>query len=154
MKINYYVCSSIHNRDLVRETYKRLNALGYNLMLDWTQDSPGMSIPERVQKAKEEAQAIMESNVVIVLLPTRFGSQTELGMAIASSMFENKRIFVWAEKDEDLYYMDGFDKGWYKNIFYYMPQVKVLKCPYDRLIEILEEEIHYFKNEISECRRP
>lgn len=152
--INYYVCSSLYNRDQVKETYKRLNEFGWNLIYDWTNDAANMPREAKVNKAIEEAQAVIDANFVIILLPTRNGAQTEFGMAIASALYQDKKIFIWAEKDEDLYYSDGIDNGWYRNIFYYLPNVKILKCPYERLIEILEEEGHYYKNNIKECCRP
>lgn len=152
--LNYYVGSSFFNKEQVRETFKRLNNLGWNLQLDWTDEEPSIKPHIRKGKAIEDIQAAMNCDFAIFLLPARFGAHGEIGAAIASATLNpDKKIFVWAEKYEDLYYQDSEESNWYKSIFFYHPKVKVLKCSYDRLIEILEEEGHYWRNNIKECCR-
>lgn len=133
--MKFYVISSFHNKTQVRDTYKKLSNIGLTQIYDWTDEEESLPIGKRGIKAEEEIEAAIAADIVLMLLPTRFGAHGELGAAIASAKTNpNKKIIVWAERNKDMYY----DNGWYKSIFFYHPVVQTIVCPYDELFNKVE----------------
>lgn len=67
--MNFYVASSFHNIKQVREVSDRLKRKGYIHTYDWTQNSRASTVEELKKIGEKEKQAIIESDVVLVLLP-------------------------------------------------------------------------------------
>lgn len=80
--------------------------------------------------AASEATGVAQAELVVLLLPGRYGTHAELGMAIATA--SNKRIVLWSETDAPFAGADGFC------VFYHHPCVERLVCPFESLLEILK----------------
>lgn len=132
--MNFYVISSFYNKEQVRDACKRLTDMGLTQLYDWTDEKETMPECDRSQKAAEEIEAAIQADLVLMLLPTRFGAHGELGAAIASATQRpNKKIIVWAENSEDMYYCNN----WKRSIFFYHPSVDTVICSYDELFEYI-----------------
>lgn len=83
MKI--FVASAWINRKKAHALMLRLKKKGHKITYDWTQQSqlsPGA--------ANRDATGVTNAEVVVVLWPGRFGTATEMGMAIA----QHKTVLV------------------------------------------------------------
>lgn len=88
--MKFYIGSSIKNYELVNKYSKVLKENGWIHTYDWVKNINGdISIKELAEYAKKEKQGIIDSDVVIILLPAGRGTHIELGISIAL----NKKIF-------------------------------------------------------------
>jgi hypothetical protein len=71
----------------------------------------------------------LDAELVVLLLPGRFGTHAELGMALASA--ENKRILLWSETPAPFDGTEGFC------VFYHHPAVERVVCPFEELLAML-----------------
>ena len=72
------------NCELVNYYSKKLKENGWQQTYDWVKNvSDDVAIEDMTEYAKLEKQGIVDSNVVIILLPAGRGAHIELGMAIA-----------------------------------------------------------------------
>jgi len=85
--MKYYVASGVPNAERVNEAAQVLTARGHERTYDWTKHGDvSAESPERKREvAKTEAQAVIDAELVALLLPGRFGTHAELGIAIASA---------------------------------------------------------------------
>jgi hypothetical protein len=74
---------------------------------------------------------VQEAELVVLLLPGRFGTHAELGMALATSA--NKRILLWSESSAPFDGAEGFC------VFYHHPAVERIVCPFEELLEHLKQ---------------
>ena len=127
--MKYYVASGIPNATRVNLVAAALNARGHERTYDWTThgDVSRTDYDRKRAVAETEARAVEDAELVVLLLPGRFGTHAELGVAIASS--ENKRILLWSETKAPFSGEDGFC------VFYHHPAVTRLVCPFDALLE-------------------
>jgi len=89
--MKFYIGSGIKNWQLVNYYSKILEAYGWQHTYNWTKNINGHeTIEDLTVYAKLEQQGIVDSDVVIILLPGGRGTHVELGMALAL----NKKIFL------------------------------------------------------------
>lgn len=89
--MNFYIGSGMKNCKLVNYYAKVLNENGWNQTYNWIENvNDDVSIEDMTVYAKLESQGIIDSDVVIILLPAGRGAHIELGMALAL----NKKIFL------------------------------------------------------------
>lgn len=95
--MRYYVASAVSNAARVNEVAAILNAAGHTRTYDWTSHGDVSAMDGDFQRsvAAREAQAVLDAELVVLLLPGRFGTHAELGLSIAS--YQNKRILLWSE---------------------------------------------------------
>ncbi len=131
----YYVASGVPNAARVNEVASVLDALGHTRTYDWTKHGSVADAPDERKRevAMTEAQAVMDAQLVVLLLPGRFGTHAELGAAIASS--ENKRILLWSASDDPFSGREGFC------VFYHHPAVMRIVCPFESFLDSLPERI-------------
>jgi hypothetical protein len=122
--MKFYVASGVPNAERVNLVADVLNAKGYTRTYDWTRHgSVADAAPERKREvAALEASAVLDAELVILLLPGRFGTHAELGLAIASAA--NKRILLWSETDAPFTGESGFC------VFYHHPAVERMVCTF------------------------
>ena len=97
--MNFYIGSGMKNCELVNYYAKVLKENGWNQTYNWVKNiNDDVSIEDMTAYAKLESQGIMDSDVVIILLPAGRGAHIELGMALAL----NKKIFLCSETKEEL----------------------------------------------------
>ena len=110
MKI--YVSSILNNHEMARKLIDKLKDIGHEITFDWTRESKSDS-DNYSAIASNEIKGVVESDVVIALLPGGRGSHIEIGSALAL----NKKVILWSDEPEK--YFD------IKNtcVFYFHPNV-------------------------------
>ena len=130
--MKFYVASGVSNAARVNEAARVLSARGYERTYDWTRHGDvSAESPERKREvAQTEAQAVIDAELVVLLLPGRFGTHAELGVAIASC--ENKCILLWSETSAPFDGTQGFC------VFYHHPRVERFVCAFDEFLDRLK----------------
>ena len=89
--MKFYIGSGMKNCEGVRHYANKLKENGWHQTYDWVKNiSDDVSIDDMIEYAKLESRGIVDSDVVIILLPAGRGAHIELGMAMAL----NKKIFL------------------------------------------------------------
>jgi len=129
--MKFYVASGVPNAGRVNEAARVLAARGYERTYDWTRHGDvSAESPERKREvAKTEAQAVIDAELVVLLLPGRFGTHAELGIAIVSSA--NKRILLWSETSTPFDGEQGFC------VFYHHPAVERFVSSFETFLQTL-----------------
>lgn len=128
--MKFYIGSGIKNHELVNLYSKQLKEHGWIQTYDWVENIHNeISKEDLIKYAQLELQGIVDSNVVIILLPAGRGAHIELGMAIAL----NKKIFLCSSTKEDFNIENTV-------AFYELPNIIQLKGSINENIkEILKE---------------
>lgn len=79
-----------------------------------------------------ELRAVRDAELVVILLPARPETYTELGVAIATR--GNKRIVLWSETGEELNIYEPVCS------FCFHPSVDRVVCPFPELLKMLDSE--------------
>ncbi len=129
--MTYYVASGVSNAARVNEAAAILTENGHTRTYDWTRhgDVSRETASRKREVAGVEAESVMKAELVVLLLPGRFGTHAELGLAIASSA--NKRILLWSESAAPFDGEEGFC------VFYHHPAVERMVCPFDEFLAYL-----------------
>lgn len=112
--MNFYVASSLKNKDQVRSVASELKNVGWHHTYDWTQNGRANTLDVLGRIGKLEKEAIADSDVVLILLPGGNGTHIELGLAIAWG----KRIFLYSS-DEKVMNLGT------TSTFYHLPEVEI-----------------------------
>ena len=130
--MKFYVGSGMKNCELVNYYAKLLKENGWEQTYDWVKNvSDDVSLEDMIEYATLESQGIVDSDVVIILLPAGRGAHIELGMAMAL----NKRVILCSSTKE------GFS---IENTvaFYELPQCqKIIGNANDNIKQILRMEV-------------
>lgn len=131
--MKYYVASGVPNAERVNIVADALNQLGHTRTYDWTTHGSVANAPADKKRAvaATEAAAVAEAELVVLLLPGRFGTHAELGVAIATC--DNKRILLWSETEAPFSGDAGFC------VFYHHPSVERIVCPFEELLAYLQQ---------------
>ena len=129
--MRFYVASGVPNAARVNEAAQVLVTRGHKRTYDWTKHGDvSAESPERKREvAQTEAQAVLDAELVVLLLPGRFGTHAELGIALASCA--NKRVLLWSESSAPFDGEQGFC------VFYHHPAVERLSGPFDEFLTYL-----------------
>jgi len=102
--MHYYIATSLLNVAEAVALDSFLKGIGWTPTYDWTSHG---SAPERVAELSiAEANAVLDAEVVFVILPGRAGTHSELGMAIAHAELQRragrhpKRIILIGDQPE------------------------------------------------------
>ena len=96
--MNFYIGSGMKNCELVNYYSKILEEKGWKHTYNWAKNINGdETIKDLIEYSKLEQQGIIDSDVVIILLPAGRGTHIVLGMALAL----NKKIFLCSETKEE-----------------------------------------------------
>lgn len=96
--MKFYIGSGLKNYKLVNYYAKILKENGLQETYNWVKNIKNDITKKDLEKyAKEETQAIVNSDIIIILLPAGRGTHVELGMALAL----NKKIFLCSETNEE-----------------------------------------------------
>lgn len=87
----FYVASSFKNIDIVRFISMRLVENGFIYTYDWTKNERTSTIEDLKEIGLLEKNAVLDANLVIVLLPAGKGSHIEFGIALGQG---KKYIFI------------------------------------------------------------
>ena len=126
----FYVASSFRSTDAVHYVTKQLVSKGYVHTYDWTKNAKTReektsTFEDLKAIGQNEKNAVMESDIVVVLLPGGKGTHIELGIAIG----QGKRIFLYSPDGA----IDNFETT---STFYHLPEVE--KC-YGTLDDLLKK---------------
>lgn len=96
--MKFYIGSGMKNCELVNYYAKLLKENGWEQTYDWVKNvSDDVSLEDMIEYATLESQGIVDSDIVIILLPAGRGAHIELGMAMAL----NKRVFLCSTTKEE-----------------------------------------------------
>lgn len=107
--MNFYIASSLQNKDLVQYVGLKLSSEGYKQTYDWTLNQRATTETHLHRIGTLEKNAIQACDIFILLLPAGKGSHVELGMALALK----KHIYIYAAEKMDpatastFYFVDG-----------------------------------------------
>lgn len=96
--MKFYIGSGMKNCELVNYYSKVLKENGWQQAYDWVQNvNDDVNINDMIEYASLEKQGIVDSDVVIILLPAGRGAHIELGMAMAL----DKKLFLCSTTKEE-----------------------------------------------------
>ncbi len=96
--MKFYVGSGMKNAKLVDYYQEKLEEAGWEQTYNWVENiNNDINIDEIREYAKLEQEGVMNSDVVVILLPAGRGAHIELGMSIA---LNNKTFLCSATEDE------------------------------------------------------
>lgn len=128
----FYVASSFKNVENVHYVAQNLDSKGYVNTYDWTRNAKALNekaftFEDLRDIGQKERDALLNADVVVVLLPGGKGTHIEMGIAIGQA----KRIILHSPDDA----INNFETT---STFYHLPEVE--KC-YGTLDELLEKII-------------
>ena len=130
--MTFYVASSVRNAARVNQAAAVLTENGHRRTYDWTRHGD-VSREEPLRKREVsalEAEAVLNAELVVLLLPGGFGTHAELGLSIAGGA--SKRILLWSETSAPFDGPEGFC------VFYHHPAVERIICPFSELLSQLD----------------
>ena len=96
--MKFYIASNLKNHELVNYYAKKLEEKNWEQTYDWTKNiTKEINFDVLKEMAKQEQQGIIDSDIVIILLPAGRGGHVELGMAMAL----NKMVFLCSPTTDD-----------------------------------------------------
>jgi hypothetical protein len=111
--MKFYMASGFQNKAMVKSlTASIKRVLNWELTYDWTMNPKADTVESLMDIGKKEFQAVLDSDIVIIVLPGGKGCHTELGIALGSG----KRILLY---DPDNLLADPNEA----TTFYYLTQV-------------------------------
>lgn len=112
--MKFYIASSFRNKELVQKMSIDIQTqLGWKHTYDWTQNERAETIETLTDIGVKELKGVLESDVVIVILPGGKGCHTEMGIALGSK----KLLFLY---DPDRILNNLADAA----AFYFLPEIK------------------------------
>jgi len=127
--MNFYIASSLRNIEQVREVSKRLKNIGYIHTYDWTVNENITTLEELSVIGKKEKNAVIEADIVVVLLPAGKGSHIELGIAIGNS----KQVYLYSSDKK----IDNIETT---STLYHLPEIEKCFGPLDELVERIDRK--------------
>lgn len=124
--MKFYVASSFINKEQVRYVSQKLVDYGFIHTYDWTKNNRASTLSELEDIGSKEKNAVMDSDVVVILLPGGKGSHIELGLALAG----DKKVFLYSPNDE-------INDLSLTSTFYHLPEVEKVVGTLDDLIVLI-----------------
>lgn len=96
--MKFYIASNLKNHELVNYYAKKLEENNWEQTYNWTKNITKQINSDVLKEiARQEQQGIIDSDIVIILLPAGRGAHVELGMALAL----NKLVFLCSPTIDD-----------------------------------------------------
>jgi ABC-type antimicrobial peptide transport system ATPase subunit len=112
--VKFYIASGFKNKELVKKLNDDIqNLLKWELTYDWTLNESAGTVEALTRIGEKEYRAVMDSDIVIVVLPGGKGCHTELGIALGSG----KKVLLYDPEQR----LDNLTEA---TTFYFLPQVK------------------------------
>jgi hypothetical protein len=121
--MNFYIASSFKNIQQVRYVSEQLKEKGFTQTYDWTRNERAASLEDLERIGQEEKSAVMDSDMIVVLLPAGKGSHIEMGIALGL----RKKVFLYSPSDE----MRNLAET---STFYHLPEVERCHGNLDELL--------------------
>lgn len=125
----FYIASSFRNIDAVHYVSQHLKSKGYIRTYDWTENSEShhtlaFTFEDLKHIGQKEKQAVLDADILIVLLPGGKGTHVELGIALG----HGKRIFLHSP-DQAINQLET------TSTFYHLPEVEKSYGSLDDLVK-------------------
>lgn len=94
--MKFYIASSIHNKEEVKELFRVVDSFGHEIIGDWTNDGPvshdSNYFNEKQKRAIRDLDAIINCDVFVILSEPTEGKAkySELGIALTSCINKKK----------------------------------------------------------------
>jgi nucleoside 2-deoxyribosyltransferase len=124
--MKFYIASGFNNKDSVRYVSEKLKDKGYIHTYDWTKNERASTIKELKEVGQKEKSAVIEADILIVLLPAGKGSHIELGIALG----QGKKVYLYSPTEE----VYNFETT---STFYHLPEVEIFIGTLDELIDVV-----------------
>lgn len=122
MKI--YIASGFPNKEAVNYVSEKLMKTGCIQTYDWTKNDRASTLEDLKAIGEDEKNAILASDVDVILLPAGKGSHIELGIALG----RGKKIFLYSADEK----VNDFTTT---STFYHLPEVEQVIGTLDELVE-------------------
>ncbi len=138
--MKFYVGSGMKNAKLVEYYQEKIKEAGWEQTYNWVKNiNSDINIDEIREYAKLEQEGVMNSDVVVILLPAGRGAHIELGMSIAL----NKKTFLCSITEDEFSIENTVT-------FYELPNiVKLVGTADENIKEILKFSREKLNNEIK-----
>jgi nucleoside 2-deoxyribosyltransferase len=124
--MKFYIASGFNNKDSVRYVSEKLKDKGYIHTYDWTKNERASTIDDLKEVGQKEKSAVIEADILIVLLPAGKGSHIELGIALG----QGKKVYLYSPTEE----VYNFETT---STFYHLPEVEIFIGTLDELIDVV-----------------
>ncbi|MEW4306081.1 group-specific protein [Rossellomorea marisflavi] len=128
--MTFYVASSFKNTPMVRAVTESLRIAGHRLTYDWTQNERASTAKDLERIGQDEKRAILEADVVIVLLPGGKGTHVDLGLALAWK----KSIYLYWEVPLSLNE---------RTTYYHLPEIRHITGELDEFLLLINNHYRY-----------
>lgn len=124
--MKYYIASSFANKEIVNLTIKSLNNLGFINTYNWTLNEKADNKLKLKNIGIEELNAVMDTDILIAILPGGKGTHIEMGIAIGF----NKPVLI-AYFNKELISVDN------SATFYHLDNVKHILVTEENIVDKL-----------------
>ena len=117
------MASSWSNKVAARELMDQIEAVGDEILYDWTKNSVAVDggEPRLTEIGAREMESVLQADVFILLMPGYFGSHCELGLALSDARY--RRSMPGAPLKEIYIVGDLMDDRGMVQPFYFCSQV-------------------------------
>ncbi|MCM3175440.1 MULTISPECIES: group-specific protein [unclassified Paenibacillus] len=127
--MKFYIASSFSNTTAVRTVANQLKLNGFIQTYDWIENQNVNSLKDLREIGYLEKNAILNSDIFIIMLPAGKGAHIELGIALGAM----KEIYLYSETNE----MNEIETT---STFYQLDEVKRIIGTMDELIKTINLE--------------
>ncbi|MFS0864365.1 nucleoside 2-deoxyribosyltransferase [Fredinandcohnia sp. 179-A 10B2 NHS] len=127
--MKFYIASSLQNKEQVTYVSDKLKREGYIHTYDWTKNENVSTLEKLREIGRLEKEAVINSDIVIVLLPGGKGTHIELGIALGLE----KKVYLYSPTDE----INNVETT---STFYHLPQIEKCVGSVEELIERVVSE--------------
>lgn len=124
--MKYYIASSFANKEIVNQTIKSLNNLGFINTYNWTLNEKADNKLKLKKIGLEELNAVKDADILIAILPGGKGTHIEIGIALGC----NKTIII-AYFNEELVSIEN------SATFYHHENVKLILVTEENIVDEL-----------------
>ncbi|PZT54703.1 group-specific protein [Paenibacillus silvae] len=127
--MKFYIASSFRNITAVQTTANQLKLNGFIQSYDWTENQNVNSLKDLREIGYLEKNAILNSDIFIIMLPAGKGAHVELGIALGAM----KKIYLYSQTNE----MNEIETT---STFYQLDEVKRIIGTIDELLKTINAE--------------
>ncbi|TWT08015.1 group-specific protein [Planococcus sp. CPCC 101016] len=111
--MKFYVASGFLNKKDVQYVSRELIRCGFILTYNWTKNERPTTLADLKAIGIKEKHAVLDSDIVVILLPGGKGTHIELGIALAAG----KKVFLYSPNGD----INDFELT---STFYHLPEVE------------------------------
>lgn len=135
--MRFYLASGLENIENAKAISAKLREMGHTQTYDWTAhgDVRSQGAWRMSEVSEKEVGAVMDADLVLVLLPGARGTHTELGAALASKRTKSQKE-IW------IYSADGsaFESNSNTCAFYWLSGVRHFTGDIQIVLDAVEKE--------------